>query len=102
MKKISILQEDTESCYISGRTDALEWHHIYGGRRWRKISEREGFKVRLNHFYHNEPKCRENCFIGSPHFNKEVRERLQAECQAKYEETHSHEEFMASMGRSFL
>lgn len=98
----SILQENIDECYFSKRTDCLEWHHIYGGRQWRSISEREGFKIRLNHWYHNESKCKENCYKGSPHHNREVREKIQAECQAKYEETHSREEFMQLMGRSFI
>lgn len=91
----SILQPDEKECYISGRTDGLHRHHIYGGNPRRKISEREGFWVWLNADWHNMSD-------HGVHFDHELDMRLKRECQAKYEETHSRDQFMALIGRSFL
>ena len=91
----SILQPDKKECYISGRTDNLHKHHIYGGNPLRKISEREGFWVWLSAEWHN--------MSGhGVHFDHELDLRLKRECQAKYEETYSRDQFMALIGRSFL
>ena len=60
-------------CYISGRTDCLERHHVFGGPN-RKLSEKYGLWVWLNHEYHNEPP-------NGVHFNRVARLMLQAEGQ---------------------
>lgn len=91
----SIMQADTDRCYISGRTDNLEWHHVFNKSN-KKHSEKYGLMVRLNHDYHNEPP------MGA-HHNKAVRERLCREGQRAFEETHgSREDFMAIFKRSYL
>lgn len=46
----SILQTERE-CYLSGRTDWLEEHHIFYGQGRRKLSEQYGLKVWLNHYW---------------------------------------------------
>ena len=80
----------------------LEKHHVWGGRANRPISERHGFWVMLNHYWHNEPPCDQNDWEGSVHYTREIRLQLQRECQMKYEETHSRAEFMALIGKSFI
>lgn len=55
----SILQDEQECwltryLYQAHRTDWLERHHVFGGSR-RKLSEKYGLTVYLNHFMHNEP-----------------------------------------------
>lgn len=90
-----------KKCYISGRTDMLERHHVFGGAN-RKNSEKYGLVVWLNHYYHNEPKCAENCFIGSPHHNEEVMVWLRQQGQLAFEKEHTHEEFMQIFGKNYL
>lgn len=89
----SILQ-DEKKCYVCGVTKYLHKHHIFGGPN-RDISEREGFYIWLTPHWHN---------AGDQgiHFNKEFDLKVKRECQAKYEETHSREEFMALIGRNYL
>ncbi len=91
----SIMQDDTDRCYMSGRTDALEWHHVFGGAN-KGNSEKYGLMVRLNHHYHNEPP------MGA-HHNKEAMKRLRREAQECFEETHGdRDDFLRIFGRSYL
>lgn len=81
-------------CFICGRTDWIECHHIYGGAN-RKISEKNGFKVNLCHYCHNEPP-------NGVHHNRNNDLRLKQICQKEYEKTHTREEFMGLIGRNYL
>lgn len=89
----SILQDEKE-CYICGSTVWLERHHIYFSFN-RKKSEQNGFVVYLCHRHHNEPP-------DGVHFNLDVDNELKQICQAEYEKTHSHQEFMKLIGRNYL
>jgi len=89
----SILQDEKE-CYVTGDTNNLHCHHIYGGGN-RQISEKNGFKVWLRADWHNMSDY-------GVHFNPKLDLRLKQECQRKYEETHSRAEFMALIGRNYL
>lgn len=99
MKK-SIIQNE-KACFFSGRNDLLERHHVFGGKN-RNKSEKYGLTVWLNHYYHNEPPCLGNMFMGSPHHDKEVDLYLKAVAQQKFEEKYSHELFMQEFGRNYL
>lgn len=91
----SVMQADTDCCYISGRTDALEWHHVYGGSN-KKYSEQYGFMIRLNHHYHNEPPM-------GVHHNKQFMEYLHREGQRLFEELYgTRKEFYDVFGRYYL
>ena len=92
--KASILQED-KKCFQTGRTDSLEEHHIFFGRGQREISEANGFKVWLTYDWHQDHK------IGV-HHNIEFDRYLKRKCQAKFEETHSRDEFMALIGENYI
>ena len=81
----SILQGDTRECYLTGATDGLHRHHIYFGTPNRKISED----------WHNGAEY-------GVHFNRDLDLKLKRECQEKYEETHSREEFRKLIGKSYL
>lgn len=91
----SILQ-DEKICYITGSTEDLHRHHIYAGSR-RKISEREGFWCYLIGRLHN---LSEDGVHGKN--GRELDLMLKRQCQAKYEETHTREEFLALIGRNYL
>ena len=94
----SILTDDDEHCYIcelSGYdTISRHEHHIFFGPL-RDTSERMGFKVPLCAYHHNMSK-------NSVHFDRKLDVMLKRMCQAKFEETHSREEFMALIGRNYL
>lgn len=89
----SIIQKE-KRCFIHncGATN-IEDHHIFFGPL-RKISEKHGFKVWLCADHH-----RDN---NSPHQRRDIDLLLKRECQRKFEETHSREEFMKIIGRNYL
>ena len=72
----------------------MQVHHIYFGPL-REISDKNGFWVYLRADKHNGSN-------DSAHFNREIDLRLKRECQAKFEETHTREEFMVLIGRNYL
>lgn len=92
----SILQSEKE-CFITGNTQNLHKHHIYFGNPGRKISEREGFWVYLVGRLHNQ--SNEGVHGKNGH---ELDLYLKRECQKKYEETHTRDEFISLIGRNYL
>lgn len=90
----SIMQTEKE-CYITGRTNNLHKHHIYFGNPNRKISEQNGFWVWLIPEMHNMSN-------QGVHFNHELDLALKRECQARFEKTHSREEFVKLIGKNYL
>ena len=93
----SILQGDTRECYLTGATDGLHRHHIYFGNPNRKISEANGFWVWLRWDWHN----------GAPYGvhgrdGHDLDRRLKQECQERFEETHTREQFRQLIGKSYL
>jgi hypothetical protein len=96
MRANSILQ-NTKKCYVTGSVIDLQCHHIYYGFGNRKISDKNGFWVWLTGIYHNQDKE-----LGVHFDNKELDLKLKCECQRKYEETHSREEFMKLIGKNYL
>ena len=91
----SILQ-DEKCCYITGTTYNLHRHHIYAGGR-RKISEDNGFWVYLTGALHNQ--SNQGVHGKNGH---QLDMKLKADCQRKFEETHTREEFMKLIGKSYL
>ena len=89
----SILQSE-KVCYITGSPLRLHKHHIFMGPN-RKISEEYGCWVYLREDWHNMSNY-------GVHFNSELDLFLKQECQRKFEETHTREEFIALIGRNFL
>lgn len=89
----SILQ-DEKRCFVTGREHGLHKHHIYQGFN-RKHSEEHGFYVWLVPEYHNMSN-------KGVHFDKDFDTYLKKLCQAEFEKTHTREEFMEIIGRSYL
>ena len=89
----SILQ-DEKKCYISGAKGILHKHHIYGGPN-RRISEAHGFWIWLSPEWHNLSN-------HGVHYDRNLDWKIKQDCQRKYEETHTREEFMALIGRNYL
>ena len=82
-----------KKCYITGATEGLHKHHIFGGAN-RKLSEQYGLYVYLIPEYHTGDK--------GVHFNREFDLQLKREGQRKFEETHSREDFRRIFGKSYL
>lgn len=91
----SILQRERK-CYITGSTYNLHRHHIFAGSR-RQISEREGFWVYLIGHLHNQSNDGVHGKNGHA-----LDLKLKQDCQRKYEETNSREEWMLLMGKNYL
>ena len=91
----SILQNE-KVCYITGSRYCLERHHIYFGPN-RKVSEANGFWIWLVRELHTGTN-----FAVHGKNGYELDMRLKRECQAKFEESHSRDEFMALIGRNYL
>jgi hypothetical protein len=83
-------------CYLTGRTDWIEIHHCFQGAN-RKLSEKYGLCVYLNHYAHNEPP-------DGVHFNKQKMRELQAEVQyvAMKHYGWTTEDFIKIFGRNYL
>ena len=96
MRADSILQNKKE-CFVTHSNYDLDCHHIFFGSANRKISDREGFWVWLRHDRH---------IAGSPyktpHNDRQTDLWLKRLCQEAYEKTHSREEFIQLIGRSYL
>lgn len=89
----SILQPDgVKECFLTGATDILEKHHIYPGGL-RGISEVNGFWVWLRYDQHRE--VQQSADTGKDLY-------LRRTCQREYEKTHTRDEFIALIGRSYL
>ncbi len=87
---------DKKKCYVCGSENNLHCHHIYMGAN-RSISEGNGFKVYLCGYHHNQS----NDGVHGKH-GHELDMWLKQECQRRFEETHSREEFVKLIGRSYL
>lgn len=89
------IMQDEKRCYVTKAENVpLHKHHIYGGPN-RRVSEANGFWVWLRPEWHNMSD-------HGVHFNMVLDMKLKQECQRKYEETHTRDEFMALIGRNYL
>ena len=92
-KTTSIMQTERESIF-SGRTDNLEYHHIFGGSN-RKWSEIYVLTVWLTHDEHNEPPF-------GVHHCKAANRSLQRAGQLTFQERYPNLDFMKIFGRNYL
>ena len=94
MSRYSIIQENLTECLVCRTTRDIHIHHIYAGSN-RKNSEKHHCIVALCYRHHNGSDA-------GVHFNRELDLRLKRFAQAKFEETHTREEFRAIFGKSWL
>ena len=94
MKSI-IQQGDYPVCYLTGRSDHLEEHHVFGGNN-RKLSEKYGLKVYLTAEMHRGK--------DGVHNNRELSDELKADIQQKAMEHYNWtiEEFRLIFGKSYI
>lgn len=78
-KLTSIFTDDMETCYLTGRTDHIERHHVFGGMLGlRSKSEQYGFVVPLHESVHpNGAKCSVDNW-------KQIDHELKRACQEYY------------------
>ena len=93
MDRYSILN-NLDKCFFCGKPrEAI--HEVYFGTANRKISIKNGFCVGLCHAHHNMSN-------QGVHFNKDNDLELKRTYQKEYEKTHSREDFIKLIGRSYL
>ena len=96
-RNYSILQGKEKFYYLSYAENVpLEQHHIYHARGQRTTSDRHGFWVWLTPEWHRGTQG----VHGRDGHNVDL--LLKQDCQRKFEETHSREEFMKLIGRNYL
>lgn len=83
--------QDSRYCYITGRTDHLDKHHIFTGIR-RKAAEQWGCWCYLTHDVH----------MAAHQRQPELLNQLRQECQERFEAIHGHEKFMQIFGKNYL
>ena len=92
----SIIQ-DKEECYVTHATENIQLHHIFFGHGNRKISDDNGFTVWLRWDQHIAASP-----FKTPHNDRDTDLYYKKLCQEKYEETHTREEFIELIGKSYL
>ena len=89
----SIIQEDTNYCYVCGRY-GTEIHHIFFGTSNRKMSDKYGCVVGLCYEHHRGNR--------GVHFNRELDLELKCTAQRVFEHHYPNENFSAIFGRNYL
>lgn len=89
----SILQEQTEYCFICGRY-GTEIHHVFYGTANRKLATKYNLVVGLCYNHHRGSK--------GVHFNKELDLMLKQHAQRRFEEEYPQEHFLTIFGRNYL
>lgn len=86
---------DHPYCYLSGREDHLDYHHIMNGtKQLKRFSEREGLWVYLNHDVHMA--------LHQTSEGAGWERRLKQEAQIAYEKNHSRESWMKIVRKNYL
>jgi hypothetical protein len=90
----SILQEDTDYCFVCGRY-GTEIHHIFFGTANRKLSDKYGLVVGLCYNHHRGR-------LGVHNGNRELDLMLKQIGQTRFNNVYPDEEFLAVFGKNFL
>lgn len=94
---VSVIQGTYRICYITGRSDRIEKHHIYYGTKNRAVSDKYGFFVYLSPEFHR------GTYGVHGKYGEELDLELKRECQRIFEaDGHSREEFRKLIGESYL
>lgn len=79
-----------DRCYLCGKGGDLARHEVYEGNN-RKTSKAMGFWVLVC------PDCH-----ARYHAERPLAKALKRECQETFEKSHTHDDFMALIGRNYL
>jgi hypothetical protein len=83
---------EDDFCCFCGSRDGLSTHEVYPGTANKRISQLNGFQVKVCGDCHDELQ----------QYKSEKAERLKADTQREYELTHSREAFMKLIGENYL
>ena len=88
------IMQDEKHCYLCGKLNELEKHHVFGGVANRRISEKLGLWVYLCH----------ECHTGQEgaQYNKWTNLRLKQDAQYAFERTHTRSDWMKWIGKNYL
>ena len=89
----SILQEDTEYCFICGRY-GTEIHHVFYGTANRKLSDKYGMVIGLCYNHHRGNK--------GVHHNRELDLKVKRMAQERFIQAYPELDFLAVFGRNYL
>ena len=89
----SIIQEDTNYCYVCGRYGTEKHHCIYGNAN-RRLSDKYGLVIGLCYEHH-----RGNTGV---HFNRELDLTMKRVAQRRFNEVYPELDFLAVFGKSYL
>ena len=92
----SVLDTEKGKCYVCGREGVTHRHHICFGVGMRSLSEHYGLIVYLC------PECHTGTHGVHGRDGDAMNRFLKAEAQKRFEELHSHEEWMMRIGRSYI
>ena len=89
----SIIQADTDYCFVCGRY-GTEIHHVFFGNPNRKLSDKYGLVIGLCYEHH-----RGNSGV---HHNRELDLKMKRMAQKVFEQAYPEREFLAVFGRNYL
>jgi hypothetical protein len=89
----SIIQHE-KKCYLTGARYSLDKHHIMNGTANRKKADEDGLWIWLRHDVH--------MWLHQTHNGQDKDKQLKAIAQATYEESHTHEEWMARYHKNYI
>ena len=89
----SILQDDTNYCFVCGRY-GTEIHHVFYGTANRKLADKYKLVIGLCYAHHRGNK--------GVHFNKELDLELKQYAQRRFEKEYPLHDFLAVFGRNYL
>lgn len=89
----SIIQEDTDCCYVCGRY-GTEIHHIFFGNPNRKLSDRYGLVIGLCYEHHRGK--------TGVHQNRELDLKMKRVGQRAFIDHYPEADFLAVFGRNYL
>ena len=93
-KAVSIIQRGERRCFLCGRVNNIQLHHVIGGTANRKLSDRYGRVVWLCMDDHTGQ--------DGVHMNREKGDSLKRIAQTAFEERHSHDEWMRLFRKNYL
>ena len=90
----SIIQRGEPRCFLCGRVNDLQLHHVIGGTANRKLSDQYGLVVWLCMEDHTGP--------DGVHLNRKKGDALKRLAQIAFEARHSHDEWMQVFRKNYL
>ncbi len=88
------IMQDHKECYLTGSTNDLHKHHVFGGAN-RSNSEKYGCWIWLRSEWHNMSN-------HGVHFDRELDLTIKRDTQARFESIWGHALFLKVFGKNYL